>query len=642
MDYQLILNNMQIESKIEFSKVDDNITNLVIKANVKEQVKVDSLYLKLNSFNYQIKISSVLTNGFQSWSKAYEYNINEKQTNIRLKPSLLRFIKSDFETKFVKGKYFVSNFFITFFEKLPALNSVTFISKDHIYPTTFNFNKKTQSLEIYFGLDGENINGELKIDSIYIINSKNYFNLQDSFKKLFEIDFNRSLEKLRRQNIYDQQLKHVFGWESWYNYYTSITEKEIIKNKDLFLSALKPFNINSKPVFQIDDGWEKRVGVWEADTLKFPTPLEKISSLIEEKGMFPGIWMAPLALLKDSDIYENKFEWVLKDEKNIPIPCGNIPLWGGDFYTYDLSISDARDYIVEEVKKLSRRYNFKFLKLDFLYAGLVKGNTKNKEHGAAYYYYLFQKKLIEELSDDTILLGCGAPLQLSYPFYPIMRIGADTREEWELLIGKIAGYEGRPSAYMCLTDTLNRAILKNTVYVSDPDVGFMRNSKIKLTRQEKLLINIINFIFGSQFMISDDCDDIDFSLLNELVQWINLIKNREFCVRRFYKKDLYFAKDKESNLFVFFNLSNKDYFINKFDLEKILMQIVLKENFEENVKENIKGDLKENSKANLQDIYNKVKEIKYLEKGFIYNNLQFPTKIEKHGFLFLGHINFYF
>ena len=327
--------------------------------------------------------------------------------------------------------------------------------------------------------------------------------------------------------------------------------------------------------------------------------------------MSPGIWMAPLALLKNSEIYKNKFEWVLKDEKGSPIPCGNIPLWGGDFYTYDLSIDEARKYVIDEVKKLSTKHNYKFLKLDFLYAGLVKGNHKNKEHGTAFYYYKFQKEMVESLPADTILLGCGAPLQLSYPFYPIMRIGADTREEWELLIGKIAGYEGRPSAYMSLTDTLNRAILNNTVYISDPDVGFMRNSKIKLTRNEKLLINIVDYIFGSQFMISDDCDDIDIDLLKELAVWFEFLKDKKFYCRRFIKKDIYYAKDENDLILAFFNLSDKDIIITETDFEKLFTQ--------EN-KKNIE-------KFNL---------IQYLKNSIKYIKLDFPFIVEKHNFIFLA------
>ncbi len=620
MDCKLFLNNQNIDAKIDLLKKDKNLFNLIIKAEIKEQVKVEALILKLNlkdflinyknSNSFDFNIESILTNGFQSWSKAYEYNIKESQTNIRIRPDLLRFIKSDFEPKIVKNRYFTSNFYMTFLEKIPSQKNITFISKDKVYPTTFIFDKKKNFLEIHFGFDDEIMKGGITLDSIYIIDANNLFELKNSIKILFEGEIFKSYERLKKAGIYDEGSNHVFGWESWYNYYTSITEKEIVKNMDLLNETFKPFNINAKSVFQIDDGWEKRVGVWVANIDKFPTPLENLSKKISEKGLLPGIWMAPLALLKDSEVYKNRYDWVLKDKEDKPISCGNIPLWGGDFYTYDLSIEETQDYIVDEVKKLVERYSFKFLKLDFLYAGLVKGNNKNKDHGVAYYYNIFQNKLIKSLPDDTILLGCGAPIQLSYPFYQIMRIGADTREEWELLIGKIAGYEGRPSAYMSLTDTINRSILNSTVYISDPDVGFFRNSKIKLTKEEKLLVNIIDYILASQFMISDDCDCLDKDLFSEFIIWSRFLNEKKFVTRRFIKKDFYLAMEETLSYLGFFNLSNKDIVITKKDFEKFILKD--------------------------KDSIERYNLIQFSEKNLKYYNIKFPIIIKKHNFVFLG------
>lgn len=577
MEAKIILNNIEIPVKLNFEKIDDFIKKISFEFNVEKQTKVSSLSLRIDDIgevfkqkkDFDFKGSTLLINGFQSWSKAYEYKINENQSNIRLKPGLLRFIKSDFEPKFVKKGQFCSNFYIGFNEKSLSSRNITIISLDNIYPTTYIFYKNKKRLDIGFGYDGENIYGKFTIDNLYLIDSNSYFDTKKSIKLLFNEYYEKSYNKLNKSGILDSDLSHISGWESWYNYYTSITEKQITKNVELFPSVIKSFGFKAKPVFQIDDGWEIRVGQWQQDLNKFPTPLDKIAEDIEKKGMLAGIWIAPLALLKDSDIYKNRYEWVLKDYESKPIPCGNIPLWGGDFYTYDLSIPEARKYVIEEVKKLTTTYNFKFLKLDFLYAGCVKGDNKNKEHGVAYYYNLFQKELVSNLDDNIVLLGCGAPLQLSYPFYPITRIGADTKEEWEHKLGKIAGYEGRPSAFMSLTDTINRAFMDKTIYFSDPDVGFLRKSNIKLTYREKLLINIIDFIFGSQFMISDGCDDLDEKLCKEVVSWFSLLNKKEFSVKRLSKKDTYIITEKSDDLFALINISKKNIKISKNQAEKI-------------------------------------------------------------------------
>lgn len=582
MEQKIYLNKKEVSSKVEIQEIeglkDILVKELLIEFELQDPEVVDSLSLSIDSiydfidknFNEkEFKIESVLISGFQSWSKAYEYNIKESQTNIRLKPSLLRFIKSDYEPWFVKKNQFVSSFYMSFFEKNPSERNFTLISKDKIFPTTFIFDKKKKSLDISFGLKGEKLTGKISLDKIYLVFCENLITQKEAFGHLFKEEYESSVKKLKNYNLIDQKTSRIYGWESWYNYYTSITEKDCIKNLSCFNEFIKSFNIESKPVFQIDDGWEVRVGQWQQNE-KFPTPLGEMAQKIEENGFLPGIWMAPLALLKDSDIYKNHFEWVLKDKKGKPIPCGNIPLWGGDFYTYDLSIDDARKYILNEVKALTQRHNFKFLKLDFLYAGLVNGDHQNKDHGTAYYYNLFQNELVSALGEKIILLGCGTPLQLSYPFYPITRIGADTREEWELFIGKVAGYEGRPSAYMSLTDTINRAVLNNTVYFSDPDVGFLRKSKIKLTNREKVLIDIIDFIFGSQIMISDDCDDIDSTISKEVACWFSFLKDKEFYPKRLNKKDLYIIKEKKNDIFCLLNLSEKDLNFDKNMLKRMI------------------------------------------------------------------------
>ncbi|HQQ20133.1 MAG TPA: alpha-galactosidase, partial [Exilispira sp.] len=388
--------------------------------------------------------------------------------------------------------------------------------------------------------------------------------LQENLKFLFSDHLNRNQSMLEEFEIFDKSTEHIYGWESWYNYYTNVNEKVVIEN----LEKLPSF-FNKKTVFQIDDGWEKVVGQWEQDIEKFPTPLEKLSDTISKSSSVPGIWIAPLALLKGSKIYHEKKDWVLKDSNGQPVVCGNVPLWGGDFYTFDLSIEDVRDFIVEQVDLLIEKYRFSYIKLDFLYCGLIDGKFTNTGHGGAYYYNLFMEELVKKVNNRAILLGCGAFLQLSFPYFQVMRIGADTKEQWEYPLAKIAGYEGRPSAYMSLTDTIARLILNKSVFFSDPDVCFFRKSNTKLNDDEKFLINIVNYIAGSQIMISDDLDDIDMNLKEKVFAFYEFLNLKNFCIRRYFKKDLYFLYDDKKQIFGFINLSNKKYTFTKADFKLI-------------------------------------------------------------------------
>jgi alpha-galactosidase len=105
-------------------------------------------------------------------------------------------------------------------------------------------------------------------------------------------------------------------------------------------------------------------------------------------------------------------------------------------------------------------------------------------------------------------LGCGAPLEPSYRHFPLMRIGADTKEQWEDgLLKRVVRHQGRPAAYTNLTHTIGRALLDGTVFVNDPDVVFCRTRRINLTVAEKELVALVDFMLGSQLMFSDDTQD---------------------------------------------------------------------------------------------------------------------------------------
>ncbi|MBL8966401.1 MAG: alpha-galactosidase, partial [Spirochaetaceae bacterium] len=104
-------------------------------------------------------------------------------------------------------------------------------------------------------------------------------------------------------------------------------------------------------------------------------------------------------------------------------------------------------------------------------------------------------------------LGCGAPLEASFRHFPLMRIGADTRESWEWPVLKAVFHEGRPAAYTNLLATIGRSLLDGTVFVNDPDVVFCRERGMALGEAEKELVALVDFLLASQIMFSDSAAD---------------------------------------------------------------------------------------------------------------------------------------
>mgnify|MGYP003346637897 FL=1 len=73
------------------------------------------------------------------------------------------------------------------------------------------------------------------------------------------------------------------AWCSWYHYFGEITPHDIREN--LALAAAHGID-----VVQIDDGWQKEIGVWTDVAPTWGEPLDVIAQEIRALGCRPGIW----------------------------------------------------------------------------------------------------------------------------------------------------------------------------------------------------------------------------------------------------------------------------------------------------------------------------------------------------------------
>ena len=181
-----------------------------------------------------------------------------------------------------------------------------------------------------------------------------------------------------------KDVKKIFGYTSWYNYYQDISEEILRRDLEALDSR---FNL-----FQIDDGYETFVGDWlEVDPVKFPAGLSGIAETIHEKGYLAGIWLAPFVAEEKSRLYQTKRDWFRKGADGLPVKCGGN--WSG-FYALDLENAEVRDYI----EKCLRHYadmGFDFFKLDFLYAANLPDYEGKTRCEAAEYAYAFLRQVLK-------------------------------------------------------------------------------------------------------------------------------------------------------------------------------------------------------------------------------------------------------
>lgn len=482
----------------------------------------------------------VLANGWQSWSFAGELAAGERPRRALLKPQLNLFVDHPAEAAVremarrgrqtaagARGPATVSHFFTVLraggarlaLVSLGAASSAASAAEDaakaagrSLPPATFFVGRKTVRVAVH--AEGASFRAGELVARIGVLSGGDYFSLKDQLAEAFgaagRLD---SLAFLGAAPASPGGRRSpIGGFETWYNHYLNIDEPIIRRDLEalpangnlanaLFLSKGRPV------VFQIDDGWEKRVGDWTPHADKFPAGMAELARDIEARGLIPGLWLAPFLAMPDSDIARDHPDWLLRDASGSPVAAGWNPGWGGEVHCLDLSLPAVEDYLVGLFDTIVNEWGFRYLKLDFLYAGMVRG--ARGRGGAAWEHYGRVLRRITSVAADrrgrpVAWLACGAPIETTAPLMPLMRVGADTRETWDWPILRLVGHQGRPSAKVNLGHTLARSLLDGTLLLNDPDVVFCRDRRIALGDSEKFVIGLAARMFASQILVSDD------------------------------------------------------------------------------------------------------------------------------------------
>jgi alpha-galactosidase len=452
---------------------------------------------------------AVQCGGWQSWSAGWELVGKETLPNkVRLIPELLKLTNRPGDTEGPvnrRGKDWLTGHFIMYLRAGDRYLCIASAEGDGLPPVSFRINRKKAlvSAEVYCPgkewKEGEHA-AEL---SVFLV--RGFFSLKDALKKLY-----RQEGAFKTVNFLGAV---PGGYESWYNHYRDIDEAVILRDLESLgktgnLIKLRYLDRQKPVVFQIDDGWEMAVGDWEINTARFPRGLAPVAARIEEAGYIPGLWLAPFLVTRGSRIFSEKPEWVLREGPHRkPLVAGFNHLWDKQYYCLDISREDVLDYLERLIRRVIDEWGFRYLKLDFLYAGLFHGSPAGR--GSPGENYRRACAVLTSRNSNSVglpvaYLGCGLPLGLSYRYFPLSRIGADTRGSWDWPLVKCLGHTGRPSAYVSLMDTIGRSFMNGTIYINDPDVIFLRSSNCNLSVNEKELIALVNFLLAGQIMFSDD------------------------------------------------------------------------------------------------------------------------------------------
>lgn len=372
----------------------------------------------------------------------------------------------------------------------------------------------------------------------------------------------------------------IGGYASWYNHYTTIDERiigEDLESIEANANIVNEYFLRrGRPaVFQIDDGWERAIGDWQPHPEKFPDGMARMAWRIREKGLVPGIWIAPFLLMPGSNAAMAHPDWILRDTRGAPVKAGWNPNWGGEVWTLDLSHPGVEAHLAELFDTVVNTWGYRYLKLDFLYAGLMRGVFAGRKGGAWQHYVRIMGRILEfsraRDGSPVAFLSCGAPIESTAPFMPLMRSGADTREHWEWPQAKLIGHQGRPSAKINMQDSIGRSLLDKTLLLCDPDVIFCRTERTSLRDTEKFLVGMVAAMFGSQIMSSDDPASFgrnapsssqlgEEAFTQQLIDWYGRLEGKEFGVERSHLRvrDIYHFFARDQKIYGGINLSGRE------------------------------------------------------------------------------------
>ena len=281
------------------------------------------------------------------------------------------------------------------------------------------------------------------------------------------------------------------GYSSWYNRYQAIDESAI--QQDL-AGCEKHFPAGS--LFQIDDGWEPKVGDWlETDKEKFPNGLTALTKEIHAKGFRAGLWLAPFVCEKDSAVYRNHPDWLLRVDGQ-PWCCGCN--WSS-FYSLDIDNPEVIDYLRETFHRVLDEWGFDLVKLDFLYGAAPFGNER--ESRAARMERAMG--LLQEMCGEKQILGCGVPVMPAFGVVDYCRVGCDVSLNWDDVWYMRLFHRERVSTKHSIDNTVFRRQLNGRAYGSDPDVFFLREENCKLSQKEKEKLATVNALFSGILLTSD-------------------------------------------------------------------------------------------------------------------------------------------
>ena len=473
---------------ISFSEVgDEEHIKLIVQAT--EPVKI--LRAQLIFDHYFESDEWFFGGGYQSWSNTKEYRQGDRQHGLRFPCNVINLAKT---IATATGDYH----FAEYGKDLYHSHAYTYIRKgdqldffgtlnDRTGYTVFYADMRENVFAIEKDVEGVTVDGEYELFDV--------MHCHGTYEQVFDRYFEEYPKKATGR------VDRLAGYTSWYNYSQNITEDVIARD----LNGLYEKAGDTANIFQIDDGYESKVGDWLTVKPEFPNGMGYLADEIHKKGYKAGLWLAPFVAQFKAQIVKEHPDWFIKDEYGKKV-VGGIA-WKG-FYVLDIENQEVKEYIKHVLDVVLNEWHYDMVKLDFLFAVAIQPRN-GKSRGQIMHEAM---DFLRECCGDKIILGCGAPLVASFGVVDACRIGCDVELSFkDKFYTKITNQE-IISTKMAMNNSVFRRHLNGRIFANDPDVFFLRDggvTPVDYTWEQKELLAKINNMFGSVLFVSDSAGEYD-------------------------------------------------------------------------------------------------------------------------------------